>query len=204
MRYRLSIGTILLILSLLIVFSVFGCTPDEQPQPPQDTPSEGNGDESSLNGDEETEPPVNTTAAGDSPVPEPAGDLVYQEDLEQITGFGAFMFPDAILDEKKTSLHSTFSEGTVQYLLYFVCEVPIETVADWYTDNLEPGATKNSVDRGDGNMIFQFNYSPEGSNLVKRIFMMGEAGGAGCEVTVNMWLKPGSPDADDESEPESE
>ncbi len=202
MRYRLSIGTVLLILSLLIVFAAVGCTPDEQPSP-QDTPSEGNGDESTLNGDEETEPPVNTTAAGDSPIPEPAGDPVTQEDLEQITGFGTFMFPEAILDES-TSLHSSFSEGTEQYLLHFVCEVPIETVADWYTENLEPGTEINSTDRGDGNMIFQFNYSSEESNLVKRIFMMGESEGPGCEGTVNMWLKPNSPAADDESEPGSE
>lgn len=202
MRYRSSIGTVLLILSLLIVFTVLGCTPDEQPTP-QDTPSEGNGDESTLNGDEETEPPVDTTSAGDSPVPEPAGDPVTQEDLEQITGFGAFMFPDAILNES-TSMHSTFSEGTEQYLLHFVCEVSIETVVDWYTDNLEPGTTKNSVDRGDGNMIFNFVLNPEETNLVKNVFIMGESGGPGCEVTVNMWLKPGIPAADDESEPGSE
>ncbi|MCK4818175.1 hypothetical protein KA005_20565 [bacterium] len=108
-----------------------------------------------------------------------------EEEVENISGFGKFMFPDAVL-KPEDSIHQVFPEGSELYVLEFGVLTPIEVVADWYRDNLESGAEEHERVLGTGVAIINFQYSSPDETWQKSITVKGGPAESQCLITVNI------------------
>lgn len=120
-----------------------------------------------------------------------------QEEVENISGFGKFMFPDAVL-KPENSIHQVFSEGSELYVLEFGVLTPIEVVADWYRDNLESGVEERERVMGTGVILNIFQYSSPDETWQKTITVKGGPAESQCLITVNITHRIPAP----EEEPE--
>ncbi len=191
MTNRFNAGIITL--GIFLVFSIFAVT--GCPAPGDSTVDNGNvqsddeiqagtvPDESQLENEEpeiiEPEPPAWLF--------EGYGDQfeLTQEEVENISGFGKFMFPDAVL-KPEGSIHQVFSEGSELYVLEFGVLTPIEVVTDWYRDNLESGVEERERVMGTGVILNIFQYSSPDETWHKTITVKGGPAESQCLITVNI------------------
>jgi hypothetical protein len=183
MKNRLHVGFVVLTFIPLFLAAMASCT-----KPPADT---GQTDQGSTQGNTSASTSENGTGSSEetngAQVRRP--DAVSVEDLQSITAYGVFMFPDSELDTDR-SRHQSTQNGQEQYILLFTSTTSIDAVADWYSDNLEPECGKVETQLAPGKDAVQFRYTPEDERILKSIFIQGTRGQEGCEITVSLQRGP--------------
>lgn len=207
MSNRFNTGIITL--GIILVFSIFAVTGCPAPGDSTVDSENGRSDDEIQPGTVPDDPqlenvePENTEPEADVEPPawlvEGYGDQfeLTQEEVENITGFGKFMFPDAVL-KPESSMHQVFSEGSEIYVLEFGVLMPIEVVTDWYRDNLESGVDERERVMGTGVILNIFHYSSPDETWQKTITVKGGPGESQCLISVNITHKIPLP----EDEPE--
>ncbi len=191
-----------LFLVIFLAISSIGCPGPEKPD--SDEPDQGVSTDQNDSG--ETEPAVEDESA-EQPADDPTAqwlrenigtrEQLTQEEIENLTTYGAIMFPDAVLNAE-TSIHQKHTEGTEIYRLGFDVATSINTVTDWYRDHLESGAEEDSAELAAGRSLVHFGYEDPEGIWSKIISITGYDRADSCQITVEIINKSPVPDEVDE------
>jgi len=178
------------VISILIVIAALfltGCPApsDTEPDQPDTTPDSV---DDTANG--ETSDDGSLSAGGDDGVAGrgsmPGGETVTTGDLDGIIeNFGVFVYPEAVLMEE-VSMVQRFREGSEIYQLGFNTTSTVETVLEWFKENIEPEAELGEMVMPTGSIVYNYNYRSPDNRLTKSITITGFTGEARCQISVNM------------------
>jgi hypothetical protein len=112
--------------------------------------------------------------------------VLTQEDIENITGYGPFLFPGAEVVPEQSRYQRLPAGGGEIYNLALRASVSVETAADWYKDNLEPDAAKEEGELLDGRFLCGFSYESPDKTWSKSITVRGISGDKACMINISL------------------
>jgi len=179
------VESILVLVAVLFVFLIAGC-PGPQDEGPDGESVNGEQTDNQVQPDEQIEEPVideeearqfreNIGSTG----------AITQEEIDNLTKFGVFIFPGAELDAEN-SMKQSFVEGSEIYRLAYGTETDMQVVADWYRDHLEAGFEENERDLVSSVSMIGFYYTVPDNSWWKNITLNGVAGEGKTQIVINL------------------